>query len=266
MSSTRKKGPTEANLSRLLNATTPSAAKLASCAAAPKDAILRCLDLAASAQTYCSRLVMAQETKYSSGRSRSSIVEWRLDFKQPDVFHVAQTVREDGDNDEWITIGTEHYIRAAIWLRNDARRNDKLNHFLLVEKYLVLLRSFDPVSARLFRYLMRPYLLVEYMLSDTSALGTWAGLLNSAISTVPAGCQALIWIDLESNRVAKGQLQLQSENPDGSEIVLDVQQAFTNYDKDVHVLRPRVGLEPDPNKPGTYIVTDNHIYLTPFHR
>ena len=265
ISSTGRKGPTEANLSQLLNATTPTTAKLASCAAEPKDAILRCLNLAASARTYCSRLVMAQETKYSSERSRSSIVEWRLDFTQPDDFHVAQAVRENGDYDEWITIGNNHYIRAAIWLRNDEERNDTLNHFLLVEKYLVLLRSFDPVSARFFRYLMRPYLAVEYKLWDISALGTSGSLLNSAISNVHAGCQAFIWIDLESNRVAKGQLQLKSENPDGSEIVLDVQQAFTNYDKDVHVVRPHIGLEPDRNNPGTYIVTDNHIYPTPFH-
>jgi hypothetical protein len=209
---------------------------------------------------------MAKKTKYSSGRSCSSIIEWRLDFAQPDNFHVAQAVREDGDYDEWITIGADHYLRPAIWLRNDNERNNTLNHFLLVEKYLWILRCFDPVSGRLFRYLMRPYLLVEYKLSAIRDLGPSADVLNSAISNVHTGCHASIWIDLESNRVTKGQIHLRGQNPNGSEIALDVQQSFSSYNQDVQVIRPHIGLEPDPIKPGTYIVTDNHIYPTPFYR
>jgi len=256
-----KETTTETVLSRLLNLTAPAGSPSPPSSSSPEVTILKCLDLTAKARSYCSRLVETDKT---------SRVEWRLDFRGPDNFHVAQaasseSARSKREFDEWITIGTEHYRRAAVWFRHDNGRNEKLNRLLLVDKFLHLLRALSPVSAETVIQSGQKYLSLQYKIDAVGEFGPLDDIFGPVLSTDCSACQAQIWLDVGSSLIVKGQLLLQSRKSDGSEVGIEIHQAFTCYGEDIRVTRPRIGMKPSADKPGTYIVTDNRIWPSPFH-
>src|SRR5262249_24839830 len=155
------------------------------------------------------------------------------------------------------------YLRPALWLRGDGQRNPILNTFLLFGKYLHVMSTLDPSSAGTVRHLMGEYLSLEYELDAANDLAAFSECVMSDVVRGEGTCHVSVWVDRQSLRVVKGKVHLKGQTPDGSVTNLDLQQAFTSFNEEVHITRPRVGLEPDPNSPGTVIVVDNRIYPVP---
>jgi hypothetical protein len=202
---------------------------------------------------------------------KTSRIEWRLDFKGPDNFHVAQSAPSASASskwefDEWISLGTEHCIRAAVWFRDDNGRNEKLNRLLLVDKFLYLLRAPSPISAQSVTQSGQEYLLLHYEIGATGEMGPLADLLGSGLLEEFSRCEAQVWLDLGSNLIVKGEFLLHDRKPDGSEVRIGIHQAFACYGEDIRVKQPRVSMKPSPDTPGTYIVTDNRYWPSPFHK
>ena len=152
----------------------------------------------------------------------------------------------------------------GLWLRGDGQRNPVLNSFLMLDKYLHVMGTFDPSSTGTVRHLTGEYLRLEYELDDANDLAAFSEFLVSHVVRPQGTCHVSVWVDRQSLRVVKGKVHLKGQTQGGS-VTLDLQQAFTSFNEEVHITRPRVGLEPKPDSPGTYIVVDNLIYPVPFH-
>ena len=263
--SATRKGPTETYLSLLMNISSRKSSRPPSFNSELKDVAVNSVAVTSCAKTYCSRTVLTHIVAFQSGPSETQTVEWRTDFVGPDYFHVKQAVRESRVFDEWVTLGAEHYLRPALWLRGDGQRNPILNSFLMLGKYLHVMGTFDPSSVGTVRHLTGEYLCLEYELDAANDLAAFSEFLMSYVVRPQGTCHVSVWVDRQSLRVVKGKVHLKGQTQGGSVTTLDLQQAFASFNEEVHITRPRVGLEPKPDSPGTYIVVDNLIYPVPFH-
>jgi hypothetical protein len=202
--------------------------------------------LTQEAKSYCSQTVVKDLTAENLEPRDYIVGKWRLDFVNPDRYHISQELWdvELGDiYDEWVTIGRETYQNAGLWRLTDDGGNDELNMTLRVDSMLDILRSEEPISSEVYQYEGRRYLLLNY---GTPGSGRIKRGLPLLCKDLEGTCEIEIWISLETGLFVKGTMIYEGETPDGEFAQGEVHQMSTNYDADVKVSPPPwLNLEPD---------------------
>jgi hypothetical protein len=157
-------------------------------------------------------------------------IEWRVEFAAPDRFHVRQA--SAGQYDEWITIGKENYRSIGVgWMKRSAEEPD-VNRLLGVEKFLHLLATTEPISARESVTPQERSIILHYRV----ALGPDFTFLSKA-ATGPS--EVRVWINEGSHQVVKGEVvMLASANGKNSKLAL--QQSFTGYGAAIRIEAPPI--------------------------
>jgi hypothetical protein len=130
-----------------------------------RDIALESQKLTQEAKSYCSQTVVKDLTAENPGPKDHIVGKWRLDFVNPDRYHISQELWdvELGDiYDEWVTIGRENYQNAGLWSRTEDGVNDEQNMTLRVDSMLDILRNEEPIVSEVYQYEGRRYLLLAY--------------------------------------------------------------------------------------------------------
>jgi hypothetical protein len=185
-------------------------------------------------------IARAEAARATSGRTYSSIVDlkqtgdesseiqWRVEFAEPDRFHVRQA--SSGLYDEWITIGENNYRSFGVGWSTRSNEEPGLNRFFRVEKFLHLLATAEPIAARESVTTQERNIILDYRV----ALGPDFTLLSKG-ATGPS--EVKIWIDERTHQVVKGEVVVPgSTNGKSSKVTL--QQTFTNYGAPVQIEAP----------------------------
>lgn len=211
-----------------------------------RDIALESQKLTQEAKSYCSQTVVKDLTAENPGPKDHIVGKWRLDFVNPDRYHISQELWdvELGDiYDEWVTIGRETYQNAGLWRLTDDEGNDELNMTLRVDSMLDILRNEEPIVSEVYQYEGRRYLLLNYGAPVSGRVSRGFPLLCKDLKGT---CEIQIWISLEAGLFVKGTMIYEGETPDGEFIQGEVHQMFTNYDADVRVSPPPwVNVAPD---------------------
>lgn len=141
----------------------------------------------------------------------------------------------DGAFDYWITTGGKQYQNTGFWTLSPQRSNEKVNHFIAVDKFLEILRNAEPASVGVYHYHNDSYLLIEYNL--TSVGKTWGLAKEVKAPSWPFH----LWIDPDTGSLVKGELTVIGQYKDGSQAHFEIQQAFTSYNEDIIITAPTVG-------------------------
>jgi len=220
-----------------------------------EDSVRHCVEQTEKAQSYCSYILRKDRTQEDLKRRGYVFAEWRLDFVCPDKYHIMQGVWLEDLNDvlfdEWITLGKEHYTCQLVWLRADDGLDYRPHRILLVEKYLEILSRADLTSARMYHYRNVSYLLVEYRVTELPTVFSEIGGPTKGVFNIS------IWVNASTALIAKAVV--------ASEDQREFEQVFTAYNEEVVVKQPHIGMKPTPGQPGSYTVTDNRRFPSPFH-
>jgi hypothetical protein len=130
-----------------------------------RDIALESQKLTQEAKSYCSQTVVKDLTAENPGPKDHIVGKWRLDFVNPDRYHISQELWdvELGDiYDEWVTIGRENYQNSGLWSRTEDGVNDEQNMTLRVDSMLDILRNEEPIVSEVYQYEGRRYLLLAY--------------------------------------------------------------------------------------------------------
>ena len=109
-----------------------------------KEEAVRCADVTERATSYSSQLVIRDLTREDLEPRAYVHIKWEFQHESPDRYSVRQVAGSSGELDAWITIGQEHYRSVGLWGRFPEARDDDLNQFLLVNKFLEVLREAVP--------------------------------------------------------------------------------------------------------------------------
>ena len=215
-----------------------------------KERAFRCVEVTEEVATYRSRLIIRDLTQEDLKPRDYVSIKWEIDFARPDSYHVTQVAYPYGELDEWVSIGQEHYQGIGLWAELPEARNDELNLFLLADKWLEILQVADPVSAHVYRYREEHYLLLEYTVRTVRELERFAGYFEETSSVLNSRGQIHVWVDLKTDRLTKGELVIQDQDSDSEHIHYEFQQVFTNYNMDIRITAPPIGLGPAQEKSG----------------
>ena len=160
--------------------------------------------------------------------------KWRLEFRAPDQFYVIQYMFPH-DYDEWVSLGPDTYQNAGLWFRAKDWQHEDLNQLSRVGKWLEVMQVVTPVSGSSYRFQSKHYLLLEYV---TKGIGDLLHLEPKLIEMLDLPGEIRIWIDASTMLLAKTELSLDGRSSDGEEVHIDVQQAFTAYDRDFRIDAP----------------------------
>ena len=231
----------------------------------------RCVLATQRATSYRSWLTIRDFSRTTLGALDYVIARWRLTYVSPDRFHVSQVIPwfwqespEDGDVDEWITIGTKHYQRVDGWFQVPGSPQMKLNSFLTVDKYLTLMRYAEPTVVGAIEDADGRSLLFEFefpKLGDFFSFDEiqhWYLLRDRsepalAAHAVPPDGEALsyhhlrdrwavlrVLVDPDTARLSKAYLVIGGPEPQIGMPQLIVEQGFASYDDGFHIEVPRL--------------------------
>ena len=255
--------PTEGKLKNLFVMSKDTAIKDSMPIADWRGIALESLKLTQETKSYCSRTVLKDLTAENLGTRDYIVGKWRLDFVNPDRYHISQELWdvELGDiYDEWVTIGRENYQNAGLWARIDGL-NDELNMALLVDNMFDIVQNEEPVSSEVYQYDGGRYLLLEY---GAQVSGEVIRRFLESYKDLEGPCEIQIWISLETGLFVKGTIIFKGETPDGGLVQGEVHQMFTSYDADVKVSAPPwLNLEPDSE--GNLRVVNTKVPILPHH-
>ncbi len=216
---------------QLLRLSQDSASPSAEQPPAARDAALRCIHATQAADTYrAKRLVRSVESGETS-------ITWECEFAQPGNFRVVQTAGSDGD--EWVTVGREHF-RGPAYVPMASDPSKKLNPALLAGDHFTLLRRRKPVAFDVRSCEGSRYLFFEYRNVPAPTLSRLVGLLQSV--GIPCfRCDALVWADLESARLAKVVITPKQPSKAGGK-PWQIVHLFSCYDEPVSIAPPAFSL------------------------
>jgi tetratricopeptide (TPR) repeat protein len=232
----------------LMNLSTDTASRGSDDFSKTKERTFRCVEVTEEAATYQSRLIIRDLTQEDLKPKDYVSIKWEIDFARPDSYHVTQVAYPWGELDEWVSIGQEHYQGIGLWAELPEARNDELNLFLLADKWLEILQVADPVSTHMYRYREENYLLLEYTVRTVRELDRFAWYFEETSSVLNSRGQIHVWVDLKTDRLAKGELVIQDQDSNGEHIHYEIQQVFTNYNIDMRFTAPPIGLGPAQEK------------------
>jgi hypothetical protein len=202
--------------------------------------------LTQEAKSYCSHTIVKDPTAENLAPRDYILGKWRLDFVNPDRYHISQELWdvELGDiYDEWVTIGKENYQNTGLWMRTDDGVNDEQNMALRVDSMLDILRNEEPIVSEVYQYEGRRYLILNY---GTPVSGGVIRGFPLLCKDLKGTCEIQIWISLETGLFVKGKIVYEGKTPDGEFAQGEVHQMFICYDEDVNVSPPPwVNVAPD---------------------
>jgi len=155
-------------------------------------------------------------------------IQWRVDFAEPDRFHVRQT--SGGQYDEWITIGKDNYRSFGVGWSQGSNEEPDLNRFFGVEKFLHVLATTEPISASESVTPQDRNIILDYRV----ALGPDFTLLSKG-ATGPS--QITIWINERTYEVVKGDVVVPTST-NGKNSQFTLQQSFTGYGASIRIEAP----------------------------
>jgi tetratricopeptide (TPR) repeat protein len=226
----------------LMNLSRDTASKESDSFSKAKERAFRCVEVTEEAATYQSRLIIRNLTREDLKPKDYVSTRWEVDFARPDNYRVTQVGYPYGELDTWISTEQKHYQGIGLWADLPDARNDKLNLFLLVEKWLEILQGADPVSVHVYRYREKHYLLLEYTGKIVRELSRFAWYFEEALLNICP--QIHIWVDLKTDRLTKGELVIQDKGSDSKPIHYEIQQVFTNYNIEMQFRAPPIGWGP----------------------
>lgn len=225
-------------ISNLMNLSKDTASKDSHISSDSKETAFKCIEIMREATTYQSRLVIKELLREDLKSTDYVSTKWDFSFVSPDRFQVRQVAYPYGELDQWTTIGQEHYQFPVVGQFPDAR-NDELNRFLLVNKFLEVLRTAEPISQGVYHYRERQYSLLEYKATSVVALDAFAEFLGwSSHDGVTCTYQVHMWIDSANGILAKGEIVAEGQSQDGENIHEVLQQVFTSYNEDIQMTAP----------------------------
>jgi hypothetical protein len=239
-------GPTEAKLRSLFLMSKESAVEDSMATVDWRDIALESQKLTQETKSYCSHTIVKDSTAENLAPTDHIVGKWRLDFVNPDRYHITQELWdvELGDiHDEWVTIGRENYENAGLWRRTDDGVNDEQNMALRVDSMLDILRNEEPIVSEVYQYEGRRYLILNYGTPLSGGVSRGFPLLCKDLKGT---CEIQTWISLETGLFVKGKILYEGETPDGEFAQGEVHQMFTCYDEDVNVSPPPwINVAPD---------------------
>jgi hypothetical protein len=184
-------------------------------------------------------------------------IHWRIDHVCPDRWHVTQTLWDHSlgrRNDEWVTVGKRNYQKAGLWFRTEDSHNEEINHRLLVDNLLNILKETEPTSSRLYQYQGRKYLLLQY---TSSALSNLRPQKLGFSEKVEELYEAQIWICLKSGFLVKGVYLFEIKPPEAELVHLELHHMFTCFNENIRVIPPPwLNIGPDSSGELVIINTD----------
>ncbi|MGZ9189843.1 MAG: hypothetical protein ACXW39_07285, partial [Nitrospira sp.] len=159
-----------------------------------------------------------------------SDIQWRVDFVEPDRFHVRQAA--SGRYDEWITIGQDNYRSFGVGWMKQSNEEPGFNRFVGVDKFLHLLATTDPISASELVTSQERNIMLDYRV----ALGPDFTFLSKA-ATGPG--EVRIWIDERTHQIVKGEVVVPS-SANGKNSKVTLQQSFTGYGAPIRIEAPPI--------------------------
>jgi hypothetical protein len=177
---------------------------------------------ATSARTYSS-IVDVKQTG-----DESSEIQWRVEFAEPDRFHVRQAAA--GLYDEWITIGENNYRSFGVGWSTQSNEEPGLNRFFRVEKFLRVLATAEPIAARESVSTEGRTIMLDYRVT----LGPDFTFLAKG-ATKPG--EVRIWIDERTHQVVQGEVVVESR-ANGKNFKGTVEQSFTGYGAPIQIEAP----------------------------
>lgn len=230
----------------------------------------RCVIATQRATSYRSWLTVRDFSRTSLSDLDYVIARWRFTYVTPDRFHVAQVIPwfwqdspEDGDVDEWITLGTKHYQKVEGWYPISGSPQMKLNSFLTVDKYLTLMRYAEPTVVGAIEDADSRALLFEFEFPRLGDFFSFDEIQHWQLSrdrdgatptahAIPPDGEALsyhhvrdrwailrVLVDPDSARLTKAYLVVGGPDPQTNMPQLIVEQGFASYDDGFHIEAPR---------------------------
>ncbi len=231
----------------------------------------RCVIATQRATAYRSWLTIRDFSRASLSELDYVIARWRFTYVSPDRFHVAQVIPwfwqdspEEGDVDEWITMGTKHFQNVEGWFPVSGSPQMKLNSFLTVDKYLTLMRYAEPTVVGAIEDAESRALLFEFEFAKLGdffsfdEIQHWQLIRDRTGATprahaIPPDGEALsyhylrdrwailrVLADPDSARLSKAYLVVGGAESQGTMPQLIVEQGFASYDDGFHIEAPRL--------------------------
>lgn len=138
--------------------------------------------------------------------------------------------------DEWVTVGVHHF-RGPAFLRLDGAGSEaserRETRWLLLEKYLAIVRSAEPVAVEERDGAGTRYHVVEYGPEIlASMLGSGGGPFAPARSESGGGGGPLrIWMDAETKMLVRAEWEIAEDGTDGTPRPCRLVQGFAGYDR-----------------------------------
>ena len=234
--------PVPGPLMRLMDLSLSSVSKESPGALRGGDVAARCADEMQAARSYRSWLVKRDFSQAYLKDSEFAYVEWEFDFVAPDRFRVHQVIREKpplGEmTDERISVGTKHYINPKAWtLADEGMAGDfvQVDRSLRPEKFLEILRSGKLDSTTAVRVgapnesgPAQRFVVLEY---ENVRLGDYPILFEVEGMTA----RARLWIDADTNLLAKGELIFKGKNAGNKQIEISFEQVFADYNSSLSI-------------------------------
>lgn len=182
------------------------------------------------ARTYSSRTVFKLPADPRLESRNFVAGTWRLDFQQPDRYHVSQEIWEpDGSvYDEWVTVANREFHNAGLWAQTDEVSWGPLNQTLSVSNLVTIMQHNKAALVQGCQRGRRRYLIIEYanpVLGDTApGFREWI-----EASYADGDCKVRVWLDMRSKLLVKGEIF-------GNR--LEVQQVYANYNQNNRVDPP----------------------------
>jgi hypothetical protein len=154
----------------------------------------RCITATQRATSYRSWLTIRDLSRASLRELDFVLGRWRFTYVQPDRFHVSQVIPwfwqdspEDGDIDEWISVGMKHFQNVQGWISVPGEAQTKVNSFLTGDKYLALMRNAEPTVVGVLEEGHRRNLLFEYDFSRVGDFFSFDELQHWYLQSANAG-------------------------------------------------------------------------------
>jgi len=196
----------------------------------------RCADSISQARSYLSRLIMLETTR--------SGVEYRLQVVKPDRFHVSRYVFPEGDLDEWVIVGEQHW-RVPFGPMPDLKESEvEETKSLMAERFLNILRNEQPNTAQTHEYRSKELVLLTYDLDYVPGLSNFNFPLQRSV-------QVKLWIAVHEYMLAKASIQTEIKGPEGQVEHIEIDQCFAGYNLDIDIYPPNGLLSQDPPKSST---------------
>ncbi len=158
-------------------------------------------------------------------------IDWKIDYVSPDRVSVQQSAWTDNSGDVWITIGKKVFRFFGAWIEtpNESEKTTfDLHSFLLLDKYLDLLRDSDSVD----QSHDGNFIVLSYIPEDWESFSKIWKLIRGYRADVR------IWIDPKDNLIKKAYLRIKGKDSEGSEHNFEMTQLFTNYNDAISIQEP----------------------------